>query len=144
MLVRKLGFGRNVAIHEELGVVGLLLKVRCDADLGKFVKDTLSKVISHDSKHHGVLMRTVRTYFECNCAQHAASKKLYVHEKTVRYRLTQFQTLTGLDLNSHEDRMLVHLALGMYSIALDKSAENDGGPGMVGTAGGGYLVSSTE
>ena len=144
VLVRKLGFGRNVAIHEELGIVGLLLKVRCDADLGKFVRDTLSKVIAHDSKHHGVLMRTVRTYFECNCAQHTASKKLYVHEKTVRYRLTQFQTLTGLDLNSHEDRMLVHLALGMYSIALDKSDENDGGPGIVGTAGGGYLVSSTE
>lgn len=141
VLVRKLGFGRNIAIHEELGVVGLLLKVRCDADLGKFVRDTLSKVIAHDSKHHGVLMRTVRAYFECNCAQHAASEKLYVHEKTVRYRLTQFQTLTGLDLNSHEDRMLVHLALGMYTIALDKSEENDGGPRLVGTAGGGYLVS---
>ena len=144
VLVKQLGFGRNVAIHEELGVIGLLLKVRCDADLGKFVRDTLSKVIAHDSKHHGVLMRTVRAYFECNCAQHAASQKLYVHEKTVRYRLTQFQALTGLDLNDHEDRMLVHLAMGMYSIALDKSDENDGGPRMIGTAGGGFIVSSTD
>lgn len=144
VLVRKLGFGKNIAIHEELGVLGLLLKVRCDADLGKFVRDTLSKVIAHDSKHHGVLMRTVRAYFDCNCAQHAASRKLYVHEKTVRYRLTQFQTLTGLDLNNHEDRMLVHLAIGMYSIALDKSDEDNDGPRMIGTAGGGYMVSSTN
>lgn len=144
VLVRKLGFGKNVAIHEELGVIGLLLKVRCDADLGKFVRDTLSKVIAHDSKHNGVLMRTVRTYFDCNCAQQAASQKLYVHEKTVRYRLTQFQTLTGLDLNNHEDRMLVHLAIGMYSIALDKGDEENDGPRMIGTAGGGYRLSSTE
>lgn len=144
VLVRKLGFGRNVAIHEELGVIGLLLKVRCDADLGKFVRDTLSKVIAHDSKHHGVLMKTIRAYFECNCAQHAASQKLHVHEKTVRYRITQFQTLTGLDLNNHEDRMLIHLAIGMYSIALDKSDESDGEPRMIGTTRGSFMVSSTD
>ncbi|MCE9658304.1 MAG: helix-turn-helix domain-containing protein [Burkholderiales bacterium] len=144
VLVRKLGFGKNVAIHEELGVIGLLLKVRSDADLGKFVRDTLSKVIAHDSKHHGVLMRTVRTYFDCNCAQQAASQKLYVHEKTVRYRLTQFQTLTGLDLNNHEDRMLVHLAIGMYSIAFDKGDEENDGPRMIGTASGSCRVSSTD
>lgn len=134
VLVRKLGFGSNVAIHEELGVIGLLLKVRCDADLGKFVLDTLSKVIAHDSKHHGVLMKTIRAYFDRNCSQHAASQKLYVHEKTVRYRLTQFQTLTGLDLNKHGDRMLAHLAIGMYSIAFDKSEESDGGPSLTDLA----------
>lgn len=120
LLVRRLGFGRNVAIHEELGVVGLLLKVRSDADLGKFVKDTLSKVIAHDAKHHGVLTKTVRAYFECNCAQQATAGKLFVHEKTVRYRLNQFEALTGLYLNRHEDRMLVDLALGMHAIAGDE------------------------
>lgn len=144
LLVRKLGLGRNIAIHEELGVIGLLLKVRSDADLGKFVQDILSKVIAHDSKHHNVLSRTVRAYFDCNCAQHAAAKKLHVHEKTVRYRLTQIETLTGLNLNRHEDRMLVDLALGMYAIAVDTSDANDDGLRMIGTEGGGILVSSTE
>lgn len=117
LLVRRLGFGRNVAIHEELGVIGLLLKVKSDADLGQFVKDTLSKVIAHDAKHHGVLTKTVRAYFESNCAQQATARKLFVHDKTVRYRLNQFEALTGLDLNRHEDRMLVDLALGMHAIA---------------------------
>ena len=144
LLVRKIGFGRNVAIHEELGVIGLLLKVRSDADLEKFVLDVLSNVIAYDSKHHGVLTRTVRAYFDSNCAQHAAAKKLHVHEKTIRYRLSQFESLTGLDLNRHEDRMLVDLALGMYAIAVDQTADNDGGPRMIGTKGSGFLVSSTE
>lgn len=144
LLVRKLGFGRNVAIHEELGVIGLLLKVRSDADLGKFVQDILSKVIAHDSKHHNVLTRTVRAYFDCNCAQQAAAKKLYVHEKTVRYRLSQFEKLTSLDLNRHEDRMLVDLALGMYAIAVDTSGANGDVLRMIGPKGSGFLLSSTE
>ena len=126
LMVRRLGFGRNVAIHEELGVIGLLLKVKTDADLGQFVKDTLSKVIAHDAKHHGVLTKTVRAYFQCNCAQQATAMKLYVHGKTVRYRLNQFEALTGLDLNRHEDRMLVDLALGMHAIAGDDLGSIEG------------------
>ena len=133
LLARKLGFGRNLALHEELGVVGLLLKVKSDADLSKFVTDTLSRVIAHDAKHHGVLIRTVRAYFDCNCAQRATAEKLFVHDKTVRYRLSQFETLTGLKLNRHQDRMLVDLALAMYSIAQDTGDAAEKGSGRVGT-----------
>jgi DNA-binding PucR family transcriptional regulator len=115
-LVRKLKLGRNVAVHEELGVVGLLLKIRSDADLAKFVQDILSKVIAQDSRHKNVLTRTVRSYFDCNCAQNATAEMLHIHEKTVRYRLSRFEKLTGVDLDRHEDRMLVDLALRMYEI----------------------------
>ena len=123
-LVRKLGFGVNIAVHEDMGVIGLLLKVRSDAGLGEFVRNILSRVISYDSKHHSVLIRTVRAYFKSNCSLHDASLQLHVHEKTVRYRLTQFQNLTDMDLNIHEHRMLVHLAIGMYSIAIDDGNEH--------------------
>ncbi|MGE5118208.1 MAG: helix-turn-helix domain-containing protein [Betaproteobacteria bacterium] len=115
-LVRRLGFPRNVAIHDELGIVSLLLKVRNDADLGRFVGETLGNVFAHDAGRHGVLTKTVRAYLECNCSQNAAARKLFVHEKTVRYRLSQFEALSGLDLGRHEDRMRVDLALGMDAI----------------------------
>ena len=115
--MRSLGFGRNVAIHDELGVVGLLLKVKNDADLGSFVQSTLGKVLAHDASHHGVLTKTVRAYLECNCAQQPTARRLFVHEKTVRYRLNQFEALSGLDLSRHEDRMRVDLALGMHAVA---------------------------
>ena len=115
--MRSLGFGRNVAIHDELGAVGLLLKVKNDADLGSFVQSTLGKVLAHDASHHGVLTKTVRAYLECNCAQQPTARRLFVHEKTVRYRLNQFEALSGLDLSRHEDRMRVDLALGMHAVA---------------------------
>ena len=124
LFVRKLKFGTNVAVHEELGVIGLLLKIRDGADLDKFVHDILSKVIEQDSGHKNVLMRTVRAYFDCDCAQNAAAERLCVHDKTVRYRLSQFERLTGVDLNHHEDRVLVDLALSMYAIAIDRNCAN--------------------
>jgi PucR C-terminal helix-turn-helix domain/GGDEF-like domain len=111
----KLG-ANNIAIHEELGVVGLLLTLREDADLAKFVRGVIGPVIDHDLSHHGVLGKTLRTYFEANCSQQTTGRKLHVHEKTVRYRLDQFEELTGLDLNRHDDRMLADLALRMHDI----------------------------
>ncbi len=116
LLVGKLGSARNVALHDEMGVLGVLLKVRSDADLGSFVGDTLGKVLAHDAAHRRVLTKTVRTWLDCNCAQQAAARKLFVHEKTVRYRLNQFEALSGLDLSRHDDRMRVDLALGMHAI----------------------------
>jgi sugar diacid utilization regulator len=106
----------NIAIHEELGVVGLLLTLREDADLAKFVRGIIGPVIDHDLSHHGVLGKTLRTYFEANCSQQTTGRKLHVHEKTVRYRLDQFEELTGLDLNRHDDRLLADLALRMHDI----------------------------
>jgi sugar diacid utilization regulator/GAF domain-containing protein len=142
LLVRRLGFGWHVALHEELGVLGVLLKVRNDADLGRFVKDTLSKVIAHDATHHGVLAKTVRTYFECNCAQQATAAKLHVHEKTVRYRLNRFEELSGLALNRHEDRMLVDLALGMQAIAGGEPGTD--APPADAPGSGGYPIGSVH
>jgi DNA-binding PucR family transcriptional regulator len=132
LTARKFRDGKNLALYEELGIVGVLMKVRSDADLSKFVEDTLGRVISHGGKRHDVLIRTLRAYFDCNCQQQAVAKKLLVHEKTVRYRLTQFETLTELDLNSHEDRMLAHLALEMYTTILDRNEEVDGTGGLTG------------
>lgn len=108
----------NVAFHEQLGVVGLLLTMRDEyADLRQFVSNVLGPVIKYDLNHHDTLTKTVQAYFDCDYAQHAAAKKLHVHEKTIRYRLTRFEELTGLKLDHHETRVLVALALQMHAIS---------------------------
>jgi DNA-binding PucR family transcriptional regulator len=117
LVVRKIGLGGNLAIHEELGIVELLTKMRSDVELAKFVSDSLGSVMSHDAKRHGDVIRTVRAYFECNCNQLTTARKLHVHEKTIKYRLERFEALTGFDLGSHEDRVRAHLAIAMYALS---------------------------
>ena len=125
ILANKLGQARNIAIYDQLGIVGLLLKVRNDIDLETYVADTLGKVLAYDSGHHGVLTKTVRTYFECNCSQKLTAQMLHVHEKTVRYRLGRFEALSKLDLGRHEDRLRVDLALSMEAITPEAHSAGD-------------------
>jgi sugar diacid utilization regulator len=125
ILANKLGQARNIAIYDQLGIVGLLLKVRNDIDLETYVANTLGKVLAYDSGHHGVLTKTVRTYFECNCSQKLTAQMLHVHEKTVRYRLGRFEALSKLDLGRHEDRLRIDLALSMEAITPEAHSAGD-------------------
>ena len=106
----------TVASYDELGVVRLFLASQGDDSIREFVKQMLGDIIDYDERKDGRLLETLRVYFEANCSQQDAADKLYVHHKTVRYRLTRIEELSGLDLSKHEDRINVDLALKVHSV----------------------------
>lgn len=101
----------SVAIFEELGVLGLLLSGPEGSHMQQFVDRTIGPVLEHDERRNADLLLTLRTWLDCNCSQQDAAAALFVHQKTVRYRLSLIEKLTGLDLNSHQDRMRADLAV---------------------------------
>jgi DNA-binding PucR family transcriptional regulator len=56
-------------------------------------------------------MDTLRAYLDTNCHQRETAAKLFVHAKTVKYRLEVIEKLTGLSLSEHHDRMRAHIAV---------------------------------
>src|SRR5262249_29151916 len=98
-------------------------------DLRKFMDRVLGPVLEYDPRHRGVLTKTIRTYLDNDCSLKLTARKLFVHEKTVRYRLSHFDQLTGFDLRRHRERMSVDLALLMHAIAtqsVDVSSDGKG------------------
>ena len=55
-------------------------------------------------------------YLQCNCHLQRAAAALFVHHKTMSYRLARVSTLTGLRLDDQEDRFRLHLALKILSL----------------------------
>lgn len=121
LAVVKLGTPKDpVVIHEHLGVLTLLLQGNGNADgrdLRKFINRTLGPVLKYDSGHRGVLAKTIRAYLDNDCSLKLTARQLFVHEKTVRYRLLHFEELAGVDLRRHRERMSVDLALLMHDFA---------------------------
>ena len=113
----------TVACYEELGVVRLFVASKDDDSVREFVRQMLGDVIDYDKKREGRLLETLRVYFESNCSQQDAANKLFVHHKTVRYRLTRIEELSGLDLSKHEDRINLDLALKVHSVMDALTAE---------------------
>ena len=106
----------TVASYDELGVVRLFVASQGDDSIRDFVSQMLGDIIDYDERKDGRLLETLRVYFESNCSQQDAAEKLFVHHKTVRYRLTRIEELSGLDLSKHEDRINLDLALKVHSV----------------------------
>jgi DNA-binding PucR family transcriptional regulator len=56
-------------------------------------------------------VETLRAFLDSDCSQQETAARLFVHQKTVKYRLAQLQRLTGLDLRHHHDRMRADIAV---------------------------------
>ena len=67
--------------------------------------------MKHDSQNGTALLETLRTYLDSNCNQRDTATKLFVHQKTVKYRLVLIERLTGLSLDEHRDRMRADVAV---------------------------------
>lgn len=65
--------------------------------------------------NNGVLVKTLLAWFENNMQTIATAKALYVHRNTLEYRLNKISDLTGLNLNSTDDRFLLYMAVHITS-----------------------------
>ncbi|MDT3399139.1 helix-turn-helix domain-containing protein, partial [Streptomyces sp. B1866] len=60
---------------------------------------------------HAVLAHTAEVYLDCAGQAGRTARELGVHRQTLYYRLSRAAQLTGLDLASGADRLLLHMAL---------------------------------
>jgi DNA-binding PucR family transcriptional regulator len=88
-----------------------------DPDLQTFIEEATGPLLACDRDNDGSLIRTLRAFFDADCSQRVAAEHLFVHHKTLRYRLEQTKQLTGLDLSRHEDRMRADFALRLLQVS---------------------------
>ena len=73
-------------------------------------------MLEYDQRRGTSLIKTLRAYLEADCSLSIAAQRLFVHHKTLRYRIDRIQELTGLDLRHNEDRFRADLALRILEV----------------------------
>ncbi|BDH59649.1 CdaR family transcriptional regulator [Tsukamurella sp. PLM1] len=82
--------------------LGLRLAVAGDPDVGEgFARTVFARLDAAESAT--ALMETVRCHLELGARVEDTAAALFVHANTVRYRLSRFHELTGLDLRRPAD-----------------------------------------
>jgi DNA-binding PucR family transcriptional regulator len=105
--------GDRVSVFDDLGILRFLLAPDGRGDLKGFVRDVLGPILDHRSGGQLDLMTTLEAYLANDCSLKRTADALYVHAKTVRYRLDRAQELAGIDLLRQQDRFDVQLALSI-------------------------------
>ncbi len=73
----------------------------------KVLFQPLEKLREQDEKQ--VLFKTLTQYFLSNCDLAHASKKLFIHPNTLRYRMDKIEQITSLSFNKIEGRVILYL-----------------------------------
>ncbi|QQC93040.1 PucR family transcriptional regulator [Streptomyces alfalfae] len=99
----------------------LLAKLTTE-ELAEGIHSGLRRLLTSDSGSQG-LVETLRVHLgHVGDAQHAAAA-LHVHRSTLCQRLRCIEELTGLRLNSGDDRLAAHLDLRMAHLSPTRPAE---------------------
>ncbi|MBM7094563.1 PucR family transcriptional regulator ligand-binding domain-containing protein [Bacillus sp. H-16] len=113
----------DIIHYDDLGFYHLLIQMQeSGVPLEQFYSDYLGDLVKGD-RHRTDLILTLETYLGHNCHIQQTAAKLYIHRHTLKYRLTQIEKKTGLNIDSAGDRLNLHLAVMAYKFSqADSSA----------------------
>ena len=96
--------GNDQITHvRDINIYRLLVTHSSDKYLNKFLESYFSPMVSLDKKTYDKLFVTLNAYIESYYNARECGRNLGLHYNTIRYRLEQIFTLTGLDPFNHED-----------------------------------------
>jgi len=106
----------SVSAFSELGVFRILCKFAERHSLEEFVPKPLLQLLKYDQETESELLKTLKVFLEYNGNASKAAKALFIHYKTMLYRLERIKEVTQLDLEDNESRLELEMGLKMLHL----------------------------
>ena len=114
-IAKKMHFSRHVNAYQDLGIYRLLLQLADRQNIIEFIPNSFGQIM-RSSAGGATLMKTLHTYLQCDRNMSTTAKLLFVHVKTVAYRIGRIKKLTGLTLTDPDE--ILHLQIGLKIMGL--------------------------
>lgn len=100
----------------ELGIYGVLLRREDLTDVQEIVGRHVSPLVEYDRLHKTELVQTLSAYVRNNYRLDGTARELFVHSKTVKYRLQKIEKLSGSRLHDSEGLLNLQIALRLHQL----------------------------
>lgn len=122
-----IGTRERVSEEHSLGPYLLLARLQDDLAASRTVDEILGGMLEYDERTGRDLMHSLAVYLAENGNTSAAARELHLNRHSLLYRLRKIEALTGRDLESHDDRFLLDLAMRLWRIAGARGATRPDG-----------------
>lgn len=102
---------KNIKHYDDLGLYRILAFEGLQGELIEFCSYTIKPLVEYDKINNTELIKTLKTYFQCDGNKKKISEKMYMHYNTIIYRLQKIHDITGLDLEDGDSRLNLEIAL---------------------------------
>ncbi|MDY0235237.1 MAG: PucR family transcriptional regulator ligand-binding domain-containing protein [Gudongella sp.] len=100
-----------VLSYEELGIYKIITDISKDSDITKYMPKSMLKLMEIDKLKNKELMNTLEVYIKNNQHINLTADELFIHPKTVSYRLEQIKELVGIDIKNADSLLEIQFAI---------------------------------
>jgi purine catabolism regulator len=105
---------------KDISIYSFLASISSQTGLNQFVDSRLQSLVVYDQKFGTDLLHTLETFYSTNMSLTHTAKRLFVHRKTVQYRLKKINELMETDITESTQRLNLELSLIIMSITKAK------------------------
>lgn len=105
-----------IVSDEESSLLKVFGKLKETDSLHDIIPKALLSIRQWDEDYQSDFYNTLKVYLDCNCNAKKASEKLYIHYKTMLYRLEKIERQFAIDLDDRISRLHIELGIQMLDI----------------------------
>jgi PucR family transcriptional regulator, purine catabolism regulatory protein len=113
----------SITAFSELGIFRLLRHIKDSPALIQFIPHSLKELLDYQQANQADLLKTLQTFLECNQNVAQTAKLLFIHYKTVVYRMDRIKEITGMDFNDSEEMLSVRVGLKIHELIQRENQE---------------------
>lgn len=102
--------------YEDVALYVLLMRFSDQAEVSRWLEQTLGRLIRYDENNETELVKTLEVYFDANQISQQAAHNLFIHPKTLKYRLRRIEEILGVDPFERDRQLGFYLATKLYQI----------------------------
>ncbi len=112
-----------ITSFDELGIYRLLYQFEDIEQLKKFIPESLNKLVNYRQVTGNDLVETLRVFLQCNQNATKTAQALYIHYKTVSYRIQRIKEIMGFDFENADELLCLQVGLKIIDL-LQKGNQN--------------------
>jgi PucR family transcriptional regulator, purine catabolism regulatory protein len=113
-----------ITAFSELGIFRLLSHIEDSIQLTTFIPSSLQRLLDYSQANKSDLFQTLKIFLECNQNATKTAHVLYVHHKTVVYRLDRIKEISGINFEDPEELLSVQVGLKIIDLLERKNKTN--------------------
>jgi purine catabolism regulator len=107
---KRLSLKQPVIWYDDVILYILLDRIASQPEITGWLERTLGKLIDYDRVNKSDLVRTLEIFFDTNQIAQQAASSLFIHPKTLKYRLHRIEDILGIDPFSKDQQLSFYLA----------------------------------
>jgi purine catabolism regulator len=102
---------RNVQFFDDLGLLRILVPLSNGPELDQYVEDELGPLLEYEVNHEKGLLETLAVFLSCDGNKSDAATKLFLHRRSLYYRLDKIAQILNRSLDDPETRLRLQIAV---------------------------------